>query len=113
MKILRRKLNVQYHSANVVESRVSGVNWTRSQVKKYVQVRSDAFKKKVFNYSMKAKDGRWRGTKFSQVGEPVRLYSFVDSDGHNDPQNYRTFSYYVINCFPTYGGKDDKYNNCL
>ena len=117
MKILRRKLNVQYHGSNVVETRVSGVNWTRSQVKKYVQARSDAFKKKGVNCSigtaLKAKDGSRRGTKFSKVGEQVRLYTFADSDGHNDPENYKTFSYYVISGFPTYGGKDDKYNNCL
>lgn len=101
-KIVPRKivrLPMKFRNTQTVKQYFTG-NFTREQIRKYVQKQSDAYAAKGFKGMISATllypEG-WRSGYLTHVGEPIYLYQYADSDfEEDDPDNFRQFEIYLL-----------------
>jgi hypothetical protein len=113
------KLPITYKKNQVVADTFKG-SWKRSEVRNFIQTRSDMLKKQGFNgalsLSIHTKEGGWLSGYFTDVGTKVILASLDDiydeEDDKKDDEMITEFQVYYMKHGAKAGGLTD-YNNCL
>lgn len=110
------KLNLKMKGAQVVQLKANRGNYTRDEIKEAVQDYSNDLRKRNFNGEIMVTldyGDKWRSGYFTEVGAPISMYTYVDSDyDEPDPNTYSTFRIYTLKK-PARRGGYDKYNDCL
>ena len=109
-------LPVKFRNNAVVVEKYKG-KFTREQIRKTTQALSDKLRHKNFNGSIEVAllyDAGWMQGPFTQVGQPIKLFSYDDYDGVNieDQEHYAAFNIYICKNGPTAGGNSEL-NDCL
>lgn len=113
-------LNIKMHGNRVVQMAFKG-KYTRDQIKKIVQEKSNEFKRRneiqgQIMVSLKYPMG-WRSGYFSDFGDNVLLYDHSDSDSTlEEPKHFEEFRIYVMKTGSKKGGCSSRYditNDCL
>lgn len=119
VKRYRGELAINYHKNKVIETRVDVSNWSREQIRQFMQEESNRLKKKGFKGALATainydEGGGWKAGYWSQAGDPIKLWSPDDSGNYEgtDQTTFSTFSYYAIPQMPVFGGSDE-HNDCL
>lgn len=98
IKPISQKLSVMIHGNQVIEMTHKG-KFTRDEIKKYAQKESNALHKAghkgQISVCLLMPEG-WKSGYFSNVGSPVSMYEFKDSDIDRDEVNtFTNFQMYL------------------
>lgn len=97
--ISQKKLPVKHHGHSVIRMDFKGL-FTRDEIKKYAQQQSNLLSDKGFkgqiSVSLLLEDG-WKSGYYSNVGAPVSLYEFLDSNIDRDEEDeFTRFQIYIL-----------------
>lgn len=90
--ISQKKLNIKMHGNQVIQMKHKG-NFTRDEIKKYAQRQSNLLSKAGHEGKISISlfiEGGWKSGYFADVGMPVSLYEYLDSDIHQHEVNQFT-----------------------